>query len=1607
MKAKNLTRITSLVLAVVMVVLMLPIGTIGASALTEENFSKEPVKQLGVGFNAISGNNVSIGSLTPQSWIDYDKAHVYTFGDGENVLEQGGNAFYANNSLEVLNEFGIDYSRSAGANLSMGKAKAGLENKFSIGFDLSTKETYQELYYYYTYKAIYNRYVLKSDYSNYLSDEFLNAVKSIDPDSDLSIKAFFNTYGTHMLTGFESGGELQLSAWAISTSSEDKISVELENTVKMEAGYGDVVGASAAETIKLAFANTTTSNNFKSGVDFNAIGGSPIYVDTLDPSSFTLNKSNVEAWVQSLSPAFLPETSEWVSVWEALPQTDEYELIRTRLYEYFVENTEGSNAEFLATYCSFNNRILLTGYAYISPDGYVSQNVPYEISGINYVAPGATVAINKTIDDSIIPLDTISYTLNEEKSTAQAEIDRNGIFKVSRTANDGEKIVFNINSGVITIKQVEFIVKKEGENLFFGGYGTSSRPYLIKTTSDIVNLVTNTTLATDSSKHYMLVEDIDMTAVTNFTGIPNFSGVFDGNGHKIFGFAIENTSVTLGLFNRNTGTIKNLVVGNSDKNYSTMNDYSAKIYVDLSESKGHTASVGALVGINETSGIVDNCRVENVYIYGSLNDVNDNTTSYGRIGGVVGVSDGIISRTISEGNSIVCVMDIAGNSGDDTEADVGGICAEVGANGIVTYCISANNTMSATAYGDGTDAWNKPQNDSYPVALAGGLLAFTRSGAKVTAAVSYGNSIKCTACAAPGANYTKPTSHAGTLIGSQYGTVEGCYDWTPDSSYAAVGAGTTAGCIKLSSLDELNNMFTSNEHFTINNGFLVINPVNSIDISKLNDTYIVEDALNLLDLEVFGLTASGQKFKEYNQADKTYNTVNFDKFKIEGFSSEQSGNIFVTITTYAGKQKVVAMNVLPKSIEKIEIAQLPYTTSYYVGDSLDTLGLSVYKVYNTGEVEIVTGSQLNVLGFDSRKIGKQDLIVSLGEFTTSFNVTVYTVKPKEISINTLPNKTSYAIKDSFDSAGLTLLVTYNNGSTAIISENFVLSGFDSNSEGTKNITVEYTYVDTDINKQVTLATEFTVNVGTVVGVAVKQSPEKTTYYTSDGKLDTTGLVLEVTYSNGLVKTVTSGFSTPYGYDLNKVGAQDVMVSYSGIVTTFDIYVEAVILTDIEITHLPKTKYFVGDTFTTSGLCLKLKYNDGTTKEAWNGFTAMVSGCDEGDRPTFLSTGTSSVTIYYIEGSQRKSVEYEIGVSPVVLEKIELGQAPYKTIYKQNDMFVDTGMVVNAVFNNGTIERITDYTFTYDFASIGNTQVLVWYLGQSVTIDVVVVAPQKIVIAKLPDITEYQVGDHIDLTGLSVKAVHYDGTYSDISLEQCEVNVDQLETVGRTLVTITYDGLSADFYVSVKEYEIPDEAPQIVVDSRSITPESTIKLSVNLKNNPGIAGIVLTIKYDTDALMLDSVTNGSIMSTMTTGTNIVFNNNTNTSEDGVLVTLTFTVKENAELGDYVIDCLVRECSNTELESVAIASQSGMLSLINFVYGDADGNGVVNLNDSILIRTYLATYDYDTGESSTVVSAGADADGNGTVNLNDAVLLNTYLANYDYDTGSSSVILGPAA
>lgn len=121
---------------------------------------------------------------------------------------------------------------------------------------------------------------------------------------------------------------------------------------------------------------------------------------------------------------------------------------------------------------------------------------------------------------------------------------------------------------------------------------------------------------------------------------------------------------------------------------------------------------------------------------------------------------------------------------------------------------------------------------------------------------------------------------------------------------------------------------------------------------------------------------------------------------------------------------------------------------------------------------------------------------------------------------------------------------------------------------------------------------------------------------------------------------------------------------------------------------------------------------------------------------------------------------------------------------------------------------------------------------------------------------------------------------------------------------------------------------------------------------------------------------------------------------------FKVAENAKAGDYAVEARLVEAYNYNEDEVDFVGVSGTVNVVDFIYGDVNGDGKINGRDVVKLAKYLAAYDELTGTSSVTVSPGADANGDGKINGRDIVKLRKYLANYDESTGQSSVVLGPS-
>ena len=210
-----------------------------------------------------------------------------------------------------------------------------------------------------------------------------------------------------------------------------------------------------------------------------------------------------------------------------------------------------------------------------------------------------------------------------------------------------------------------------------------------------------------------------------------------------------------------------------------------------------------------------------------------------------------------------------------------------------------------------------------------------------------------------------------------------------------------------------------------------------------------------------------------------------------------------------------------------------------------------------------------------------------------------------------------------------------------------------------------------------------------------------------------------------------------------------------------------------------------------------------------------------------------------------------------------------------------------------------------------------------------------------------------------------------------------------------------------EENIPADAAQIRVSSKTVNRGKTFTVTLEVKNNPGFMTLELTPVIP-DEFALIEVKNGSLILDFTEGEKQwLWTADGNMTQDGVLVTLTLVADNEADLGEYMLGFLIRGCYDNLEEAVDLASGRGVITVANVLWGDANDDGKINSQDIIRLKNYLANYNYDTGTSTYEVGPGADANGDGKINSQDIIRLKNYLANYNYETGTSTYTLGPSA
>ena len=198
--------------------------------------------------------------------------------------------------------------------------------------------------------------------------------------------------------------------------------------------------------------------------------------------------------------------------------------------------------------------------------------------------------------------------------------------------------------------------------------------------------------------------------------------------------------------------------------------------------------------------------------------------------------------------------------------------------------------------------------------------------------------------------------------------------------------------------------------------------------------------------------------------------------------------------------------------------------------------------------------------------------------------------------------------------------------------------------------------------------------------------------------------------------------------------------------------------------------------------------------------------------------------------------------------------------------------------------------------------------------------------------------------------------------------------------------------------------QVIVESKNVIAGNKVLVNISIKNNPGIWGMDLNVNYDKSLLTLTNVTNGAVFSSSewTPGNlnkdkyilSYEASGFDDVKKDGVLATLEFAVNSNAKPGNTSTVSITYnqgDIINSNFVEISFETVSGKINIISFIYGDVNGDGLVNKKDSLLLKMYLAD------NSVTIDKKAADVYLDNSVNKKDSLYLKQYLAGLDVVLG----------
>ncbi len=247
-------------------------------------------------------------------------------------------------------------------------------------------------------------------------------------------------------------------------------------------------------------------------------------------------------------------------------------------------------------------------------------------------------------------------------------------------------------------------------------------------------------------------------------------------------------------------------------------------------------------------------------------------------------------------------------------------------------------------------------------------------------------------------------------------------------------------------------------------------------------------------------------------------------------------------------------------------------------------------------------------------------------------------------------------------------------------------------------------ISTPVTTKTTTTVTTAATAASLKSIYISQKPDKTTYNEGD-PLDLKGMVVKSVYSDGSEKIIVdydvSGFES-------KEGTYDIKVSYKNKTSSFRVTVSGKKLTGIEIASEPNKKlYKTGEGLQINGLTVNGIYNNNTKEELQKFYLDGIEGFSK-------TVGKKKITVLVNDFT----AEFEVEVTEKSLTGITITNLPEITEYVQGQQFDKSGLMVHAVFDNGTKTLIDNYELSeFDPQLLGVQTINVSYNGFTESFDV--------------------------------------------------------------------------------------------------------------------------------------------------------------------------------------------------------------------------------------------------------------------------------------------------